>query len=383
MVTQTRGREYADNSDTPNKPSSGNSKTVVKVVTALICGLVFGFSIEKGRVFEPSVVINQMRMKQFVMMKMFLSAVIAGMFSMSLLSMIPASRDKFLNARQSLMNKVKGKGYATVMLGGILLGSGMTLAGTCPGVVFAQIGSGTQNAGYTLLGTFAGALLYGILEPVLMSLTKPTKPVKHMFLFHMLGSPYFATALPVAAILSVGVFTLELSFPWDTEILISDDTNNKIWTAVNWQPAITGSLVGVLQIPLMLLIDGVLGASSSYCTVSAQILMTRKLQQKLPYLAKFKSGLNNWWKVWFVIAAIVGAYVSSNLSESYGTVNGVSIPLSFCGGALMIIGARLAGGCTSGHGISGFGLLNVLSIATMVGTFAGGMTTVTLVDMFT
>jgi hypothetical protein len=46
------------------------------------------------------------------------------------------------------------------------------------------------------------------------------------------------------------------------------------------------------------------------------------------------------------IAAIVGAYVSSNLSESYGTVNGVSIPLSFCGGALMIIGARLAGGCT-------------------------------------
>jgi hypothetical protein len=42
--------------------------------------------------------------------------------------MIPASRDKFLNARQSLMNKVKGKGYATVMLGGILLGSGMTLA---------------------------------------------------------------------------------------------------------------------------------------------------------------------------------------------------------------------------------------------------------------
>jgi hypothetical protein len=44
--------------------------------------------------------------------------------------MIPASREKFLNARQSLMNKVKGKGYATVMLGGILLGSGMTLAGT-------------------------------------------------------------------------------------------------------------------------------------------------------------------------------------------------------------------------------------------------------------
>ena len=48
----------------------------------------------------------------------------------------------------------------------------------------------------------------------------------------------------------------------------------------------------------------------------------------------------------FVVAATGGAFVSSKLSGSYGTVNGESPLLSFCGGALMIVGARLAEGCT-------------------------------------
>lgn len=37
---------------------------------------------------------------------------------------------------------------------------------------------------YTLLGTLAGALLYGVLEPTLMSLTKPNKPVKYQLYVH-------------------------------------------------------------------------------------------------------------------------------------------------------------------------------------------------------
>ena len=51
--------------------------------------------------------------------------------------------------------------------------------------------------GYTLLGTFAGALVYGILEPVLMSLAKPTKPVKHMLYvgFLMLACTLFVFVL--------------------------------------------------------------------------------------------------------------------------------------------------------------------------------------------
>ena len=43
------------------------------------------------------------------------------------------------------------------------------------------------------------------------------------------------------------------------------------------------------------------------------------------------------------------------------------------GGVLMAIGARLAGGCTSGHGISGTLQLNLASWIAVVCFFIGGI----------
>jgi uncharacterized membrane protein YedE/YeeE len=45
------------------------------------------------------------------------------------------------------------------------------------------------------------------------------------------------------------------------------------------------------------------------------------------------------------------------------------------GGILLGFGARFAGGCTSGHGISGITQLNITSILTVIFMFAGGIAT--------
>jgi hypothetical protein len=47
--------------------------------------------------------------------------------------------------------------------------------------------------------------------------------------------------------------------------------------------------------------------------------------------------------------------------------------VAFSGGMLMAFGARLAGGCTSGHGISGTLQLNVASWITVVCLFVAGV----------
>lgn len=39
----------------------------------------------------------------------------------------------------------------------------------------------------------------------------------------------------------------------------------------------------------------------------------------------------------------------------------------------MVFGARLAGGCTSGHGISGMSTLSISSIVTVASIFSGGI----------
>ncbi len=45
---------------------------------------------------------------------------------------------------------------------------------------------------------------------------------------------------------------------------------------------------------------------------------------------------------------------------------------SLLGGILIAIGSRMAGGCTSGHGISGISLLSISSLITVASMFAGG-----------
>jgi uncharacterized membrane protein YedE/YeeE len=83
------------------------------------------------------------------------------------------------------------------------------------------------------------------------------------------------------------------------------------------------------------------------------------------------------WRLWFFIGLIAGALLAAFLSggprlnTGYGALGAlvpfaVLVPLLFIGGLLSGFGARWAGGCTSGHGISGTSSLSPASIvATM------------------
>jgi len=48
--------------------------------------------------------------------------------------------------------------------------------------------------------------------------------------------------------------------------------------------------------------------------------------------------------------------------------------MSSLGGFLLYIGARIAGGCTTGHGLTGFSELNMVSIVGTVFMFGAGIT---------
>lgn len=37
-----------------------------------LMGIVFGFALEKSRVFEPGIIVGQMQMRNFIMLKVFL-----------------------------------------------------------------------------------------------------------------------------------------------------------------------------------------------------------------------------------------------------------------------------------------------------------------------
>ena len=159
-----------------------------------------------------------------------------------------------------------------------------------------------------------------------------------------------------------------------------------------WSPYAAGVLIGLLQIPAFLLINTALGASSSYVTVAGHVagLLDPAITQ-LDYVAKHLAGAKNWWQVALVVGIAVGAFVSSRLSgvrrsgmspvwsRTIGTTGlGQRMPVAFVGGFILLLGARIADGCTSGHGISGIAQLAVGSTIAVVAMFAGGIATAAL-----
>lgn len=136
-----------------------------------------------------------------------------------------------------------------------------------------------------------------------------------------------------------------------------------------------------------MLISTALGASSSYVTVGAHIAaMVDPAVAQLDYLAKHMNGAKNWWQVALVIGVALGAALSSRLSGtrrpamSYVWSRGMGInslpgrlPLAFAAGFIMLFGARIADGCTSGHGLSGIAQLAIGSFIAVTAMFAGGI----------
>lgn len=154
-----------------------------------------------------------------------------------------------------------------------------------------------------------------------------------------------------------------------------------------WSPYLVGLLLGLLQIPAFLLIGTALGASSSFVTVGATLAsLVDPAVQQIDYAAKHLSGGKNWWQVALVVGIALGASLSARLSGSirrgiapvWERALGTRSPatrfvLAFLGGFLMLAGARIADGCTSGHGLSGMAQLAVGSFVAIAATFAGGI----------
>lgn len=160
-----------------------------------------------------------------------------------------------------------------------------------------------------------------------------------------------------------------------------------------WSPYAAGVVIGLLQIPAFLIIETALGASSSYVSLGGALVswLDPSILQ-IDYVARHvAASAKNWWQVALVGGVALGALLSMTLSGAkrrpispiWTQALGSSSParryaVAFAGGFLMLFGARLADGCTSGHGISGMAQLSVGSTVAVAAIFAGGIATAML-----
>ncbi len=178
----------------------------VAILVGVAMGIVFGFALEKSRVFEPGMIVGQMQMKNFIMLKVFLTAVATGAVVLAV-----------LNGFGYVKLAPKPALYAADIIGGLILGAGITLAGACPGTTLAQIGTGYRDALFTLIGGLLGAVAYTYAQPMLSKTFLAQGGGKIIF-SDLIGLPYWMAALVLAAVLVAALFALEAWRPWRGEM---------------------------------------------------------------------------------------------------------------------------------------------------------------------
>jgi uncharacterized membrane protein YedE/YeeE len=262
------------------------------------------------------------------------------------------------------------RGVLSLVVGGVVLGFGMSLSGSCPGTVWIQGGAFVSNALHVWAGGLTGALLFAYAHPLLeqsglfgvgLSFIR-----RHATLPDSRGVTGFLVG---AAMWSVVAIAHLLDPPQLAQ------TGGNVFTRISWHPAMAGLLVGLLEIPAVLFWKELIGSSQSYVTIASNVLGVFG-EKSNAYLRRYRSGIDNFLQVWFMAGAIAGALLATFLAFGFHFPS-IASPAhgfeSFLGGAFLVIGARTAAGCTSGHGISGMGSLAVGSFIATAGMFAGAI----------
>ena len=113
-------------------------RSVFVILTSALMGLIFGTAMKKSNVFIPSVIRDQFSFRDYTMMMMFLAASATSALVLNVLQLIPETRWKEEKAEKEYEARHSNRGFLAVMLGGLLLGAGMQIAGSCPGTVWVQ-----------------------------------------------------------------------------------------------------------------------------------------------------------------------------------------------------------------------------------------------------
>jgi uncharacterized protein len=319
----------------------------------LLLGFLFGAILQYSKLNRFNVISGMATLENFVVAKAIAVAIGAGAVIIAI---------------------EIGLGFATyhikpfllggIAIGGIVFGSGMAILGYCPGTLPVSLGEGSLDALIGIIGALAGGLIYTLLVPSVQSILGPD--LGSISLYTLIGQHHF--------IFYMVDIIIGLAFIWSAFWL------NKKEKATDLRWLYSGIGLAVLNaiVFLEVLTNRIIGASTAY-PYTADVLTATTNNN---YFLKIQQP--GQWEVMFLTGAFVSGIVISLLRKefkitlihsSWEKYKGSSAPKriiwSFTGGFILIFGARMAGGCTSGHVLSGGMQLALSSLVFAVFVFGG------------
>ena len=232
----------------------------------------------------------------------------------------------------------------------------MSLSGACPGTLIPQLTTGVPSGPLVLLGGLLGGILYSRFGKPLIGRVQNETLIRKPTVFQSLEVEQ-GNAIAVYEAMCFAVIGSLTHFVPDKIDLLA--------------PSVVGGLlIGFSQVFSLVLTGGALGNSSAYEQLGdlfwwaeGSVLEGRKAPRPSIKSTAFAAGtfLGSW-----------GLFRYLRLPAPTSDFQ-ISAARAVSGGVLLTFGSRLAGGCTSGHGISGMSQLSISSIITVAAMFGGGV----------
>jgi hypothetical protein len=224
--------------------------------------------------------------------------------------------------------------------------------------VLVQLSTGIRSGWYVLAGGILGGVLYARLSGSLHSRHGPATAATNLTVQSQLG---MQTHVAVA---SYVMFCLGM--------LGAASALDPTQSPVSLPSLLGGALIGTAQAATLVLTRNPVGVSTGYEVVGQYFWRMAgswtgdeaKTTPSPPPRSLFFAG-----------GIVAGALALSWSDPLVGIDTGADVSpfRGVAGGLVMVLGARLAGGCTSGHGISGMSMLGVSSFITVACMFVGGI----------
>ena len=126
---------------------------MAQLILGLVMGICFGFLLQRGGVTQHEVIMGQLLLRDWTVLKVMLSAVVTGMVGIYALRIPGLVR----------LHKKSGSVGSTV-IGGLIFGVGFALLGYCPGTLAGAVGQGSMDALFGgAFGMLAGTAIYAAL----------------------------------------------------------------------------------------------------------------------------------------------------------------------------------------------------------------------------
>ena len=125
------------------------NKKKKQLFIGFLIGVGFGFLLDRGGATDFNIIVDQLLLRDFRVLKIIFSAIITGMIGVHVIV-------KYLPPRL----QPKHCRWKPIVLGGLIFGVGFAVLGLCPGTAAGAMGTGAVHGAFGVLGMLLGAGIF-------------------------------------------------------------------------------------------------------------------------------------------------------------------------------------------------------------------------------